>query len=201
MLNSISNLKKITFLIHFLIFSSSIFLIWQMLSRADLPIKEIMIKGQYDSIDSEQIHLIANKYLIGNLFTINLKSTQNAFKKLPWIRDVSIRRDWNNFGLLVEIESHKPIARWNNRGLVNSFGEIFHAAYEDDLPLFVGPDEFVKEMTVKFNQINSTKKFCNLLKIEQKYLVKLSHIETYLIKGNYLYFLNKGVKILTFKKQ
>ena len=43
-----------------------------MLSRADLPIKEIMIKGQYDSIDSEQIHLIANKYLIGNFFTINL---------------------------------------------------------------------------------------------------------------------------------
>jgi cell division septal protein FtsQ len=80
MLNSISSLKKITLLIYFLIFSSSIFLIWQMLSRADLPIKEIMIKGQYDSIDSEQIHLIANKYLIGNFFTINLKSTQNALK-------------------------------------------------------------------------------------------------------------------------
>ena len=92
--------------------------------------------------------------MVGNFFAINLKRTQNAFKKLPWVRDVSIRRDWDKFWLLVEIESHKPIARWSNRGLVNSYGEIFHAAYEDNLPLFLGPDEFVREMTVKYNQIN-----------------------------------------------
>ncbi len=55
--------------------------------------------------------------------------------------------------------------------------------------------------SIKFNKINSAKKFCDFLSIEQKYLAKLSQIETYLIKGNYLYFFNKGVKTLTFKKQ
>ena len=153
MLNSISNLKKITFLIHFLIFSSSIFLIWQMLSRADLPIKEIMIKGQYDSIDSEQINLIANKYLIGNFFTINLKSTQNAFKKLPWIRDVSVRRKWPD-KLLITIEEHNVLARWGNLGLVNNFGEIFNAAFQDDLPVFNGDEKFVTDITKKYYKIN-----------------------------------------------
>ena len=153
MLNSISSLQKITLLIYFLIFSSSIFLIWQMLSRADLPIKEIMIKGQYDSIDSEQIHLIANKYLIGNFFTVNLKSTQNAFKKLPWIRDVSVRRKWPD-KLFITIEEHNVLARWGNLGLVNNYGEIFNAAFQDDLPVFNGDEKFVMDITKKYYKIN-----------------------------------------------
>ena len=153
MLNSISSLQKITLLIYFLIFSSSIFLIWQMLSRADLPINEIMIKGQYDSIDNEQIHLIANKYLIGNFFTVNLKSTQNAFKKLPWIRDVSVRRKWPD-KLLITIEEHNVLARWGNLGLVNNYGEIFNAAFQDDLPVFNGDEKFVMDITKKYYKIN-----------------------------------------------
>lgn len=153
MLNSISSLKKITLLIYFLILNLSIFLIWQMLSRADLPINEIMIKGQYDSIDSEQIHLITNKYLIGNFFTVNLKSTQNAFKKLPWIRDVSVRRKWPD-KLLIKIEEHNVLARWGNLGLINNYGEIFNAAFQDDLPVFNGDEKFVMDITKKYYEIN-----------------------------------------------
>ena len=154
MLKKESTIKKATSFVYVLIFFTLMFLVYQLMTSSNFPINEIGIKGEYENINKRQINLIKNKFINKNFFGINLESTRQAFKKLPWIRDVSIRRDWNNFGLLVEIESHKPIARWNNRGLVNSFGEIFHAAYEDDLPLFVGPDEFTKEMTVKFNQIN-----------------------------------------------
>lgn len=154
MLKKESTIKKATSFVYVLIFFTLMFLVYQLMTSSNFPINEIGIKGEYENINKRQINLIKNKFINKNFFGINLESTRQAFKKLPWIRDVSIRRDWNNFGLLVEIESHKPIARWNNRGLVNSFGEIFHAAYEDDLPLFVGPDEFAKEMTVKFNQIN-----------------------------------------------
>jgi len=154
MLKKESTIKKATSFVYVLIFFTLMFLVYQLMTSSNFPINEIGIKGEYENINKRQINLIKNKFINKNFFGINLESTRQAFKKLPWIRDVSIRRDWNNFGLLVEIESHKPIARWNNRGLVNTFGEIFHAAYEDDLPLFVGPDEFTKEMTVKFNQIN-----------------------------------------------
>jgi len=154
MLKKEGTIRKVTSFVYMLIFLTLAFLVYQLMTSSNFPINEIGIKGEYENINKRQINLIKNKFINKNFFGINLESTRQAFKKLPWIRDVSIRRDWNNFGLLVEIESHKPIARWNNRGLVNSFGEIFHAAYEDDLPLFVGPDEFAKEMTVKFNQIN-----------------------------------------------
>jgi cell division protein FtsQ len=154
MLNSQGSIKKATTFVYALIFITFIFLCYQLMTSSNFPINEIGIKGEYENVNKSQVDLIKNKYIKKNFFAVNLEKTREAFKKLPWIRDVSIRRDWNKFGLLVEIESHKPIARWSNRGLVNSYGEIFHAAYEDNLPLFVGPDEFVEEMSVKYYQIN-----------------------------------------------
>ena len=154
MLNSQGSIKKATTFVYLLIFITLIFLCYQLMTSSKFPINEVGVKGEYENVNKNQVDLIKNKYIKKNFFAVSLQDTREAFKKLPWIRDVSIRRDWNKFGLLVEIESHKPIARWRNRGLVNSYGEIFHAAYEDDLPLFLGPDEFVGEMTVKYNEIN-----------------------------------------------
>jgi len=147
-------LKKVTIVAYILIFIISIFLFYQLMTSAKFPINEIGIKGEYGNVNKSQIDLIKNKFIRKNFFGLSLEETREAFKKLPWVRDVSIRRDWNKSGLIVEIESHKPIARWGNRGLVNTFGEIFHAAYDDKLPLFLGPDEFVEEMTVKYRQMN-----------------------------------------------
>jgi len=147
-------IKKATIIIYILIFITSIILTYLIMTSANFSISEIGIKGEYKNISKSQIDLIKNRFIKKNFFALNLEETRAAFKKLPWIRDVSIRRDWNKFGLLVEIESHKPIGRWGNRGLVNKHGEIFNAAYAGNLPLFIGPDEFVGEMTVKYNQIN-----------------------------------------------
>jgi cell division protein FtsQ len=148
------SVKKALFIIYVLIFIVSLFLFYQLMASSKFPINEIGITGEYENINKRQIDLIKNRFIKKNFFGLSLRETRAAFKKLPWIRDVSIRRDWNKFGLIVEIESHKPIARWGNQGLVNNFGEIFHAAYDDNLPLFLGPDEFVNEMTVKYYQIN-----------------------------------------------
>ena len=147
-------IKKATIIIYILIFITSIILTYLIMTSANFSISEIGIKGEYKNISKSQIDLIKNRFIKKNFFALNLEETRAAFKKLPWIRDVSIRRDWNKFGLLVEIESHKPIGRWGNRGLVNKHGEIFNAAYEGNLPLFIGPDAFVGEMAVKYKEIN-----------------------------------------------
>ena len=148
------SIKKATTIVYLLIFITSIILSYVLMTSSNFPITEIGIKGEYENINKNQIDLIKNKFIKNNFFTVDLHQTRKGFKKLPWIRDVSIRRDWNKFGLLVEIESHKPIGKWNNGGLINSYGEIFNAAYEDELPLFIGSDEFVGEMAFKYKQIN-----------------------------------------------
>ena len=42
------------------------------------------------------------------------------------------------------------LARWGRAGLVNTFGELFVAAADGDLPLFIGPPESAKEIAIQY---------------------------------------------------
>ena len=151
--NTLDNIKKFTVIIYGFIFLLSIFVAIQFLARVDLPIKQISIIGEYQHIDKEQVDLIANEYIEGNFFSINLDQTRHAFKKLAWVREIAIRKKFPDT-LEVTIEEHKPIARWGRVGLVNSYGEIFNAASQEELPSFIGYETFAKEMTLKFMEMN-----------------------------------------------
>ena len=111
MINSLSIIKRITYLVFVLIFVCIIFLVNHIFNHANLPINEILIKGQYQHIDREQINLITEEYVQGNFFNVNLYEARSAFKQLPWVRDVDLRRKWPD-QLEITIEEHKPIARW-----------------------------------------------------------------------------------------
>ena len=151
--NILDNIKKVTLIIYGFIFLLSIFVAIQLLARIDLPIKHISIIGEYQHIDKEQVDLIANEYIEGNFFSINLDQTRQAFKKLAWVREIAIRKKFPDT-LEVTIEEHKPIGRWGRIGLVNSHGEIFNAASQEELPSFIGYETFSKEMTLKFMEMN-----------------------------------------------
>ena len=167
MINSLSVIKKITYLVFALIFVCIFFLVNHIFNNANLPINEILIKGEYQHIDREQINLITKEYVQGNFFNVNLYKARKAFKQLPWVRDVDLRRKWPD-QLEVIIEEHKPIGRWEGVGLVNDKGEIFIASTDDNLPIFMGPENFVKEMKIKFREIN---------KILDKELIHISIIK------------------------
>jgi cell division protein FtsQ len=95
------------------------------------------------------VKLIVEKYLKGNFFTLDLIKTRDAFEKLPWARKVSVRRRWPDT-LSVVIEEHQALARWGNIALVNTHGELFHAASDADLPVFYGPGNGVMEVTKSY---------------------------------------------------
>jgi cell division protein FtsQ len=152
-LRVLDKIKKTTLIVYGFIFILSIFVVLQLLVRADLPIREISIKGEYQHIDKEQVDLIANEYIAGNFFSINLGDTRKAFKMLSWVREIAIRRKWPDT-LVITIEEHKPIARWGRIGLVNNQGEIFNAATHEDLPNFIGHKNFVKDITAKYMEMN-----------------------------------------------
>jgi cell division protein FtsQ len=113
------------------------------------PIREVKVEGQLAHVNREQIKLIVAKHLKGNFFTLNLEKTRDAFEKLPWARNVSVRRRWPD-KLDVSIEEHQALARWGNIALVNTHGELFQAASDADLPVFYGPGDGVMEVTKSY---------------------------------------------------
>lgn len=109
------------------------------------PLREVRVEGELKHVTREQVKLIASHYLQGNFFTVNLVKTREAFQKLPWARNVSVRRRWPS-RLEVVIEEHQELARWGNVALVNTHGELFHAASDAELPVFYGPGDGIKEV-------------------------------------------------------
>lgn len=125
------------------------------------PLREVKVDGQLHHVSREQVKLIVARHLKGNFFTLDLEKTRDAFEKLPWARKVSIRRRWPD-KLEVVIEEHQAMARWSTVALVNTHGELFHAASSSDLPVFYGPSDGVIEVASQYDAFNKVLKTANL---------------------------------------
>jgi cell division protein FtsQ len=129
------------------------------------PIKQISIKdisgenfenNNFKHLSYAQVESVVQDAVTGNFITVDLMAVQQAFKKLPWVRTAKVYRDWPD-GLEVLIEEHEVMARWGNSALVNTYGEVFRASIDDELPVFTGPmlesSRAVAEQFVDFNNI------------------------------------------------
>lgn len=125
------------------------------------PLHEVKVDGQLSHVSREQVKLIVEKHLKGNFFTLDLVKARDAFEKLPWARNVSVRRRWPD-KLEVVIEEHQELARWGSIALVNTHGELFHAASGSDLPVFFGPGDGVVEVATQYGEFSKSLKNANL---------------------------------------
>ncbi|HSH54261.1 MAG TPA: cell division protein FtsQ/DivIB [Methylotenera sp.] len=125
------------------------------------PLREVKVDGQLSHVSREQVKLIVAKHLKGNFFTLDLVKARDAFEKLPWARNVSVRRRWPD-KLEVVIEEHHALARWGSIALVNTHGELFHAASGSDLPVFYGPGDGVIEVASQYGEFSKALKVANL---------------------------------------
>ena len=129
------------------------------------PMRHVEVQGNLHYITRDQIKLITDKHLQGNFFTLDLNKTKDAFEKLPWAREVSLRRRWPD-KLEVTIKEHQAMARWGNLALVNIQGELFHAAIDSELPVFYANGNFVLEVALNYADFSRTLQDSGL-KIEQ----------------------------------
>jgi cell division protein FtsQ len=111
--------------------------------------REIRIDGSTRHVTLEQVEAIAQRDIRGTFFTLDLARLRGSFEKLPWVRKVDIRRSWPD-RIDVAIEEHQPLARWGDLALVNSQGEVFEAAYDANLPVFVGPAGTSREVAAQY---------------------------------------------------
>lgn len=112
-------------------------------------LREVRLNRAPAHVTAEQLQTIVRRELKGNFFTLDLAAAKAAFEKLPWVRTVNVRRQWPA-RLDVELEEHVPLARWGGAALVNTYGEEFKAAYEGNLPLFIGPAGTTKEVAIQY---------------------------------------------------
>lgn len=112
-------------------------------------LREVRIGNELKHVTREQIEDVVRREVRGSFFTINLAAARASFERLPWVRGVNVRRQWPA-RLDVVLEEHVPLARWGAAALVNTQGEVFQAAYDGELPLFVGPEGAAREIAIQY---------------------------------------------------
>ncbi len=112
-------------------------------------LREVHVTSPLAHVTLDQIETVVKHQLKGNFFTLDLEGARTGFEKLSWARKANARRVWPD-RLEVAIEEHVPLARWGSTALVNSHGELFTAAFDGALPLFVGPEASAKEIAIQY---------------------------------------------------
>ena len=122
--------------------------------QAPFAFREVVVTGALARVEPAELELVVRRELSGTFFTMNLESARASLAKLPWVRNVSLRRQWPQ-RLEVTVEEHVPFGRWNDTALVDTFGDVFTASYDGALPQFAGPPERAAEVAARYREASA----------------------------------------------
>lgn len=125
-------------------------LVWVTVHLPVFALRHIELTGATRHITRVQVEDIVKNEMTGTFFTLNLPQVHRAFERLPWVREVKLRRHWPN-RLEVSVTEHVPLARWGKTALVNTHGEVFEGTHDGKLPTFVGPAGTAKEIAIQYD--------------------------------------------------
>jgi cell division protein FtsQ len=125
---------------------------WDSLARR--PITQVRYSGDTARVPAADLDRLATSLKGREAREAPLESVREAVRRLPWVRDCSVRLRFPGT-LDVRLETHAPLARWDETRLVSTRGEIFAAAYEGALPRFDGPENAAAEMAGAYRAIAS----------------------------------------------
>jgi cell division protein FtsQ len=126
-----------------------------------LPIQNVRLGAATERVAADEVLAVLRHEVQGNLLTVDIERVRKALEKLPWVRNVSIRRKFPD-SLAVQYEEHQPLARWNDTTLVNRQGEVFVAETAQELPRFIGYEGSAAEMSQQYAKLSGQLASLNL---------------------------------------
>ena len=102
------------------------------------PIRRVVFVGDAGRIARADLAAFAQAVQGAPASGASLVAVREAARRIPWVRDASVRRRFPD-AIEVSFETHEPLARWGDGGLVSTRGEIFSAEHAAFLPVFRGP--------------------------------------------------------------
>ena len=122
----------------------------------NFTIRSIEITGSREFVTSEQVSEVLQKHAEGDFFNINIDVAREALLALPWVREVSLRREWPD-RLLIKLREQKAVAHWYaGDRLLNERGERFAGAGDiagESLPKLSGPEGSQQRVLAEYVQL------------------------------------------------
>lgn len=125
-----------------LIFGVLIILWFAVRGVLDRPIQHAELSGKFAQVSRVQIERVLEPFARNGFLSIDLDAVKQALHSLPWIDHVRVERDWPD-GIRVFVVEQVAVARWGEKGLLNTRGELFLPDAHDTrsaLPQLNGPE-------------------------------------------------------------
>ena len=120
------------------------------------PIARVEVHAPFKHLEQERIEQGLLAHLQDRFFRLDLGAIRQQLLDMPWVKKVSVRRAWPN-SLLVSIDEQQAIARWGERQLISSDGEVFAPENLDafkTLPKLVGLENQSEEVLQQYLAIS-----------------------------------------------
>src|SRR3979490_2900110 len=109
----------------------------------DQPIETVAVAGRFQRVAPVDVARGVKERVHGaGLLSVDLAAVRRAIPTLPWVHAVSVQRAWPR-GLNVLVIEQTAAARWGERGLLNTRGELFDSEERHvppELAQLAGPD-------------------------------------------------------------
>jgi len=108
----------------------------------DRPIQHAEISGKFVQVSRIQVEQVLEPFARKGFLSVDLDKVKKSLETMRWIDHVRVERAWPD-GVRVFVTEQVAVARWGEKGLLNTRGELFLPDARDvraDLPQLNGPD-------------------------------------------------------------
>ncbi len=119
------------------------------------PISTVRVYG-IRHVEPSDVQQLLTPLVRAGFFNTNIDYIRDQLRQMPWIYDISVKRQWPDQLDIILIEK-TAVAYWNNDMLLSESGELFspkRATYPPALPRLIGPDGQQIVMLSYFKDIN-----------------------------------------------
>lgn len=106
------------------------------------PVRRVSFEGEFRNVDEKALSAAVMGRVRGNFLLVDLDAVRTQALSVPWIYDVSVRREWPD-GVHIRFVEQEIVARWNRSGWVNAQGDAVDLqgrAGPEGMPRLEGPD-------------------------------------------------------------
>jgi len=123
--------------------------------RIGQPITKVRMDNQWQNVAEAEVGQVLESFMGAGFFEFDVAGVKARLEQHPWIRQATVKKQWPDSIALTLVEE-VGIARWNEDGLINQYGEVFRPGQRHglNLPRLSGPDDSQMKVMEQFRAVN-----------------------------------------------